>query len=103
MMSVSESFESWNKPNLFRKSCILFQELDDTISQLRMIHTQALNLMQRYQYPCEKQLVFLFQRKGKPVDDRPEDLQKFRNTVESFRFVNELKKYIIDGPSYIWP
>lgn len=68
-----------------------------------MIHAQALNLMQRYQYPCEEQLVFFLQWKGKPVDDRPEDLQKLRNTVESFCFVNELKKYIIDGSPYVWP
>lgn len=79
------------------QSSILLQELDDAVCQLRMVHTQALDLVQRYQHPRQEELVFLFQRKRKTVDDRPENFEKFSNTVEPFGFVDELEKYIVDG------
>lgn len=45
-------------------------------------------------------MLFL-QRKSKPVDDRPQDLQKFRDTVESLRFVCKLEEDIVDGSTDI--
>jgi len=50
-------------------------------------------LMKGYEHPDQKLLVFCFQWKGKPVDDGPKDLKKLPNSVEVFRFVDELHFY----------
>ena len=47
-------------------------------------------------------MLFL-QRKSKPVDDRSQDLQEFRDTVESLRFVCELEENIVDGSTDVRP
>lgn len=45
--------------------------------------------------------MFFFEGKRETVDYRTEYFQQFSDTVEPFRLVDELKKYIIDRPSYI--
>ena len=40
--------------------------------------------------------MLLLQRKGKPIDDRAKDLQKLSDAIESFRFVSELEKDIVN-------
>ena len=57
------------------KRSVLLEELNYAISQLRMIHAETLDLVERYQNPCEEEFVFLFQRQCKTIDDRAKDLQ----------------------------
>ena len=83
--------------NLFGKSGILFQELHDTIGELRVIHAQALDFVQRYQDSGEKELVLLFEGQCKAVDDRSEDFQQLGDTVEPFGLIDELEEHIVDG------
>lgn len=45
--------------------------------------------------------MFLFKRKGETVDNGPKDFQKFCYAVESFGFVYELEKHIVNGPTDI--
>jgi len=40
--------------------------------------------------------MFLFQRQREAVDNRSKDLQKFRNAIESFGLVDELKENVVD-------
>ena len=40
-----------------------------------MIHTQAFDLMQRDEDPCQEQFVFLLERERETVDYRAKDLQ----------------------------
>ena len=55
--------------------------------------------MQRNENSSEEQFVFFLQRQRETVDDRPKDLQKFRNAIESFGLVDELKENIVDRSS----
>jgi hypothetical protein len=64
-----------------------------------VVHAQALGLMQRQQHSGQEDLVLLFEGKSKTVDDGTKNLEQFGNTVESLRFVGELEKNIVDGPS----
>lgn len=66
-----------------------------------MIHAQAFRLVERNQNAGEEQLVLLFQRQGKTVDDRSENFQEFRDTVESLRLVGELEEHVANRPSDI--
>lgn len=43
-------------------------------------------------------MLFL-QGKCEPIDDRSQDFKQLRNTVEPFRFIDELEKDIVDGSS----
>lgn len=43
--------------------------------------------------------MLLFQRERKAVDDGAEYFEKFSNSIEPLRFVDELEKDVIDGPS----
>ena len=61
-----------------------------------MIHTQAFDFMQRDQHTGQKEFVFLFERQSEAVDDGSQDFQQFRDSVEPFSLVNELKEDIID-------
>jgi hypothetical protein len=84
---------------LLGKSRILFQELNNTIRQLRMIQNQTLGFVQRHQNPRQKDLVLLLERQGKPIDDTPQDLEEFGNPIKVFRLVHKLEKDIVDGPA----
>jgi hypothetical protein len=43
--------------------------------------------------------MFLLQRQREAVDNRSKDLQKFRNAIESFGLVDELKENVVDRSS----
>lgn len=47
--------------------------------------------------------MLLLKRKSKPVDDRPQNFQKFRDTVESLGLVCELEENVVDGSTDIRP
>lgn len=54
---------------IFCEGCILFQELDNTISELRVVHAQALGLVEGKQDSGQEDLMFFLQRQGKSVDN----------------------------------
>jgi hypothetical protein len=82
---------------LLGKSRILFQELNNTIRQLRMIQNQTLGLVQRHQNPRQENLVFLLERQRESIDDTAQDLEEFGNPIKVFCFVDELEKDVVDG------
>jgi len=43
----------------------------------------------------EEGLVFVLQRKGKPVDDRAEDFKKLRDAIVAFGLVNKLEEDVV--------
>jgi hypothetical protein len=43
--------------------------------------------------------MFLFEGKGKSIDDRTKYLQQLCNPIESFGFVDKLEEDIVDRPS----
>jgi hypothetical protein len=45
--------------------------------------------------------VLLLQGQCEAIDDRSQDLEKLRNSIESFRLVNKLEKDIVDRASNI--
>jgi hypothetical protein len=53
--------------------------------------------MHRYEHPGQEKLVLFLERQCKSVDDTTQNLQKLCNTIESFRFVDKLEEYIVDG------
>lgn len=86
---------------LFRQRRILFEKLHDTVGQLWMIHAQTFDFVQWNQDSCQKKLVLFFQRQGKAVDDRSQNLEKLCDAVESLCFVNELEEHVVDRASDI--
>lgn len=76
---------------------VLFQELHNTVRQLRVIHAEALDFVKWNQHTREEQFVFFLKWESETVDDGAEYLQQFGNSIESFRFVNKLEKYVVDG------
>lgn len=55
--------------DLFRQRGVLFQELDDTVGELRVVERQRLGLMQGNEDPRQESLVFLLERECEPVND----------------------------------
>lgn len=53
--------------------------------------------MHRDENTCKEQLVLLFQGQSKTINDRAQDFKQLSNSIESFCFVNELEKDVIDG------
>lgn len=98
-LSIFGQVNSHQTMYLFGKSSILLQELNDTVRKLRMIHAQALHLVQRQQDTGEEELVFLFERESKSVDDRTEDFKELGNAVEPLRLVHKLKEDVVDRSS----
>lgn len=47
--------------------------------------------------------MLLFKRQSESVDDRPEDFQKLRDTVEPLGFVYKLEEDIVYGSSNVRP
>jgi hypothetical protein len=64
-----------------------------------MIEGQRLDFVEWNQDPSQKDLVFFFERQGKPVDDTAENLQEFGDPIVSFGFVDELEEDVVDGAS----
>ena len=87
--------------DLLCKGSILLEELDNTVRQLRMVHAQALDLVQRYQDSGQEKLVLLLQWQREPVDYRSEDFEQFRNAVEPLCLVYELEENVVDGAANI--
>jgi hypothetical protein len=52
-----------------RQTWIFLEELHDAVSQLRMVHRQALDLVQRQQGFEQERFVFFLERQGEAVDD----------------------------------
>jgi hypothetical protein len=82
--------------HLFCQSCIFLQKLDNTVRKLGVIHAKALHLVKGYQNSCEKQLVFLLQRQGETINDRSQNLQQLRDSIETLSLVNKLEEHIVD-------
>jgi hypothetical protein len=76
---------------------ILLEELYDTVCQLRVIHAQALDLVQRYQDSGQEKLVLLLQWQSETIDDRSENFEQFRDAIESLCLVDELEENVVDG------
>ena len=85
--------------DLLGEGRIFLEELHDTVGQLRVVHTEALDLVQGDEHSRQEQLVFFLERQCEAVDDRAEYLEKLCNTIEPFRLVYELEEDIIDRPS----
>lgn len=61
-----------------------------------MVHTQALDLVERDQNSSQEQLMFLFKGQSETINNATQDLQKLGNSVKSFRFINELEENVVD-------
>lgn len=61
--------------HLFCERRVLFQELHNTICQLRVIQRQTLGFVQRNENTGEERFMFLFERKGEAVDNTTENLE----------------------------
>jgi hypothetical protein len=85
------------KNHLFGQSSVLFKELDNAVCQLRMVHAKTLDFVKRNQDPSKEQLVLLLQWQGKAVDDRTENLEELRNTIEPLGLIDELEEDVVDG------
>lgn len=85
-----------DSPYIFGERRILFQKLHYTVCQLRMIHAQALGLVQWKQDASQKDLVLLLQRQRKSVDDGSENLEQFGDTIKSLGFVCKLEEDVVD-------
>ena len=85
--------------HLLRERGVFFQKLHNAVGQLRVVHAQALHLMQRNQDPGQEEFVFLLQRQSEAVDDGSENLQELGDPVESLRLIDELEEDIVDGAS----
>ena len=83
--------------DLFGEGRVLLQELHDAIRQLRMVHAQALDLVERYQDSGQEELVLFLQRKGEAIDDGPEDLEQLGDSIEPLGLIGKLEKDIVDG------
>jgi hypothetical protein len=81
---------------LFRESSVFLQKLYNAVCQLRMVHTETLDFVQRNEYSGEEQFVFLLQWQGESIDNGAQDLEKFGNSVESLRLVDELEEDVVD-------
>ena len=68
---------------------LLLEELDDAVGELRVVHAEALGLVQRQQHLEQERLVLLLERRREPVDDAPEDLQQLRRPAVPLRLVDE--------------
>jgi len=68
-----------------------------------MVHAQALGLVKRKENSGQEELVFLFQRECKSVDDRTQDLEQFGNAVEPFCLVDKLEEDIVDRSADVGP
>jgi len=102
-MNTSEglSRKTADQAHLFCQCRVLLQELYDTVGQLRMVHTQTLDFMQRNQDSCEEQLMFFLERQRETIDDRSQDLKKLCDAIESLCFIDELEEHVVDGPSNV--
>lgn len=87
--------------HVFSQRRVLFKELDNAISQLWMVHAEALDFVQRKQDTGQKQFVLLLQRKRKAIDDRAQNFQQLGNAIESLSFVAELEKHVVDRSTNI--
>lgn len=87
--------------HLIRQCRILFEELDNTVCQLRMIHAEALDLVQRNQDPGQEKLVLFLERQSKTVDDGSQDFQQLCNSIEPLGLVGELEENVVDRPSNV--
>lgn len=66
-----------------------------------MVGCQAAWFMQRHKHSDQERFMLLLQGQCKPIDDASQDFQQLSNTIETFRLVDELEKYIVDGFSNV--
>jgi hypothetical protein len=83
--------------DLFRQRSVFFQELDDTVGELRVVERQRFGLVQGDEDPGEESFVFLLERECEPVDDGTEYLEELSDSVVSLGFIDKLEKDIVDG------
>ena len=57
-----------------------------------MIDAEAFDLVQGQENFQQEHFVLLLERKGEPVDNAAQNLQKFGDPVVMLRFVNKLRK-----------
>lgn len=87
-MCLGPEFEQTLDDRL-RQVGVFFQELDDAVGELGMVHGQRFHFVQRQQYFQQELLVFVLQWQRKAIDDAAEDFEQLGNAVVVFRFVNE--------------
>ena len=95
---ISEVPGSWigHVTNLLSQSSVLFQELDDAVGQLRVVHAKTLHLVKRNQNTSQEELVLFLERQGEAVDNRSQNFQQLRDTIETLRFIDELEEHVVD-------
>lgn len=54
--------------------------------------------MERQENFGQESLMFLFERKGKSIDDASKNFEKLSNTIMALVFVNKAEKDVVDGP-----
>lgn len=83
--------------NFLCETRVLFEELDDTVGELRMIERERFDLVQRDEYTGKKHLVLLLERQSEAVDNRSKNFQELGDAVVTFGLVDKLEKDIVDG------
>lgn len=94
---------SRSKYYLFGQSRVLLQELDNAVSQLRMIHAEALHFVEWNQDPRQKQFVFLLQRQRETINNGSQDFQQFCNSIKAFGLIYELEEHVVNRATDIRP
>lgn len=61
-----------------------------------MIHAKTLHLVKRNQNTGQEELMLFLERQSEAVDNRPENFQQFRDTIEALSLVDELEEYVVD-------
>jgi hypothetical protein len=87
------------KNNFFRKCRILFEELHNTVCQLRMVKSERFDLVKGYERASKECLMFFFQWQRETIDDGSENFKQFCNAIVSFGVVNELEEDVCDRSS----
>ena len=64
-----------------------------------MVQGNTFGFVERNQGTNQKLQVLFLERDSEPIDDTSQDLQKFPNTIVTFRFVDKSVKDVGDGSS----
>lgn len=83
---------------IFGQGGILLEKLDNAVSQLWVVHAQALGLVEGQQDPRQEDLVFLLQGQSKAINDGAEYFEQLGDSVEPLSLVGKLEEDVVDGP-----
>lgn len=86
---------------LFSQCCILLQELDYAVCQLRVVHAETFYLVHGQQHSGEEELVLLLERQSETVDDGSKNFEELCYAVEALSLVAELEEDVVDGAANV--